>query len=136
MTENRKKKIGIILLTIMLLSLVLYSSIVVAEFYVSKNGEIVEAKVTDVSQLCRHKRKYVTLLIGSTSEHVKIYGPSCRQDEFVLGSTIQVRRSVRLGILTLQNNLSTTRLVFFPLFTIAILMALISSIKSLKVNSQ
>jgi len=113
----------------MLLCLIIYSSIVVVEFYVSKYGEVVDAKVTDVSEICRYKRKYVTLLIGSEYERVKVYGPSCRKDEFLLGSIIQVRRNKNLDILTLPNNLSKTRLIVFPLFTAVVLGGLILLIK-------
>jgi hypothetical protein len=129
MTESNKKKIGIIGIGIILLSLILYSSIVVAEFYVSKYGEVVDAKVTDVSKICRGKKKYVTLLIGSKYERIKLYGISCRRDEFLLGSIIQVRRSKRLDIVTIPNNLGRTRLIFFPLFTAVVLGFFISSIK-------
>lgn len=129
MTESNKKKIGIIAIAVMLLYLIIYTAIVLSEFYVSKYGEVVNAKVVDVSEICRYKRKYVTVLIESNYERVKIYGPSCRQDEFLLGSIIQIRRSKRLGILVLPNNLSFLRLVVFPLFTAFVLWSLISLIK-------
>jgi hypothetical protein len=132
MTESNKKKIGIIAIAVMLLCLIIYSGIVVGEFYVSKYGEVVDAKVTDVSEICRYKRKYVTLLIESEYERVKIYGPSCRKNEFLLGSIIQVRRSKRLDILIIPNNLSAIRLIVFPLFTAFVLWALISLIKERK----
>lgn len=129
MTESNKKNIGIVGIAVMLLCLIIYTVIVVGEFYVSKYGEVVDAKVTDVSEICRYKRKYVTLLIESEYERVKIYGPSCREDEFLLGSIIQVRRSKRLDILVVPNNLSTVRLIVFPLFAAFIFWALISLVK-------
>jgi hypothetical protein len=133
MTESNKNKIGIILLALTVLSLIVYSAIVMAEFYVSQYGEIVDAKVTDVSRVCGYKHKRVTLLIGSKYERVELYGISCRRDEFPLGSTIQVRRSKRLNIVTVPDNLSTTRLIIFPLFTAVMFGFLISSIKKHKI---
>ncbi len=117
---------------VLLLCLVFYTSIVVGEFYVSKYGEVVEAKIIDVSEICRYKRKYVTLLIESKYERVKIYGPKCRKNEFLLGAIIQVRRSKQLDILIIPNNLSAIRLIIFPPFTILVLWALISLIKGRK----
>jgi len=132
MTESNKKNIGIVGIAVMLLCLIIYTVIVVGEFYVSKYGEVVDAKVTDVSEICRYKRKYVTLLIESEYERVKIYGPSCREDEFLLGSIIQVRRSKRLDILVIPNNLSTVRLIVFPLFTAFVFWALFLLVKERK----
>lgn len=117
---------------VLLLCLVFYTSIVVGEFYVSKYGEVVEAKIIDVSEICRYKRKSVTLLIDSDYKRVRLFGPSCRKDEYLLGSIIQVRRCKRLGILILPNNLSVTRFIIFPLFTAFVFWGLISLMKQCK----
>ncbi len=135
LTFLENKNIRFLLLSISFLYLISCSYKAIVEFYVAKYGKIVQAKVIDVSKLCEYKRKYVTLLVDSETIQFKIYGPSCRHDEFLLGSIIQIRSNTQLGILTLQNNYSSIRLVFFLLFTICILIALISMLNSIKKNN-
>lgn len=117
MTENTKHKIGILALFIMFLILIAYTGIVIAEYYVSRYGEQVEAKVTRVDRVCRHRNKYVTLQVGTESVEVQLYGLACREADFILGSIIKVRRSKQLNIVTVPENYLLFRLIFFPIMT-------------------
>ena len=106
--------------------------IVIAEFYVSKYGEVADAKIINVSDLCKQKNKYLTISIDSKEEQIQVYGQNCRKEEFILGSNIQVRRSRLLHIITLPNNLEETRLIVFPIFTLLVLLGLVSTIRNMK----
>jgi hypothetical protein len=132
MTDDKKKKFVLIGFVIMFACLALYTSIVVAEFYVSKYGEVANAKIINISDLCKHKNKYLTISIDSKEERIQVYGLNCRRDEFILGSNIQVRRSRLLHIITLPNNLEETRLIVFPIFTLLVLLGLVLTIRNTK----
>ena len=132
MTDDKKKKFVLIGFVIMFSCLALYTGIVVAEFYVSKYGEVANAKIVNVSDLCKQKNKYLTILIDSKEERVQVYGLNCRRDEFILGSNIQVRRSRLLHIITLPNNLEETRLIVFSIFTLLVLLGLVLTIRNKK----
>src|SRR5688572_6682250 len=104
--EKTRNRIGIYGLAIFFACLLLYTCLVVAEFYTSRYGQIVNAKVIDVSDLCRPKRKRVTLLIEGQVERVNVYGLPCRQADFPLNSVIKVRKFDSLNIVTIPDNYS------------------------------
>lgn len=135
MTENTKWKIGILALIIMLISLIVYSSIVIAEYYVSLYGEEVDAKVTGVDHVCRPRNKYVTLQVGTESVKMELYGPSCRKADFILGSMIKIRRNVQLNVVMMQGNYSTFRLIIFPFMTGLLCWQIIRMVKERKRKS-
>jgi hypothetical protein len=131
-TEITKNTFGIWAGIIMIILLLYYSSVVIAGYYASAYGQLAYAKVIDVSELCKHKNKYLTLSIDGKAERIRVYGLSCRVDDFPLNAWIKVRKEQRLGIITLPNNSPTPRFFLFPLLTVILVIALKGLIKHRK----
>ncbi len=136
MNAGNKNTLGIVLVSIIIALFLGYDGIVIAEFHTAKYGEEVKAKVIDVSELCRNKNKYVTLLIEGKNKEIRVYGRSCREDEFPLNGQVTVKINRRLNIITLPNNSALPRLIVFPVMTLFMAIALIQLIKQRRKFSQ
>ena len=129
MNHRKNNLLGIVMVSIMIALLLGYDAIVIAEFHTANYGQVVNAKVIDISNLCRYKHKTVTLMIEGKTEEIRVYGRSCRTEDFPLNGQINVRVNKRLNIITLPHNAGVPRLIIFPFMTLIIVFALIRLIK-------
>lgn len=114
-----------------LLLLFLYLTITASiEYAISRSGEPVEALVTADSNVCRSKGKSITVQVGTHTQRLRIYGPSCRSDEFRRGHVIQIRYSPYFDQYALEDNVGEVRLIIYTLIDVALIGVFIHLIRA------
>ena len=129
MTELVKNKLGIALMTLMTFGFLYFFYTASMEFYVSKYGQNFKAKVLDVSNLCRTKRKFIVLLVDNNIEKIRVYGIKCLRYKYRLNDYIDVRKNKKLGIIVLPNNFTTVRLILFAVLFSASMLGVIELVR-------
>jgi hypothetical protein len=112
---KRQWLISLIGLGVMLIALIIFTTALIIESIVQKNGKLVPAIVIDNSELCIHKKRYLKVSVGEKAKifNLKVYGRECRESEFKLGLVIWVRQNAKGNIVALPENISDGQILFF-----------------------
>ncbi|MBO9659970.1 MAG: hypothetical protein J7527_14215 [Chitinophagaceae bacterium] len=114
--RNNKLLLGIAGALLMLVCSFFLAFFTVRDFYVAQSGERVKGIVLSNEDVCNKWNKSVLVGYAQKEFNIRLYGPDCREDEFIPNRPIDLRSDD--GFVVLESNRYIFRVCFMILIFI------------------